>query len=140
MSVQLLRDENIYPDEKVLKELSGISYSIYEELVNAIKGNDYNLTVEWNYYKDGKSWLCKVLYKKKTVFWLSLWDDCFKVTFYFTEKTEKNIYDLDIDLKLKEKFMNEKAIGKLKPLIINVNNKSQIEGMLKIVEYKKSLK
>jgi len=135
-----LRDENIYPDEKVLKELSGISYSIYEELVNAIKGNDYNLTVEWNYYKDGKSWLCKVLYKKKTVFWLSLWDDCFKVTFYFTEKTEKNIYDLDIDLKLKEKFMNEKAIGKLKPLIINVNNKSQIEGMLKIVEYKKSLK
>jgi len=140
LSVQLLRDENIYPDEKVLKELSGISYSIYEELVNAIKGNDYNLTVEWNYYKDGKSWLCKVLYKKKTVFWLSLWDDCFKVTFYFTEKTEKNIYDLDIDLKLKEKFMNEKAIGKLKPLIINVNNKSQIEGMLKIVEYKKSLK
>ncbi|PKP08994.1 MAG: hypothetical protein CVU09_13085 [Bacteroidetes bacterium HGW-Bacteroidetes-4] len=38
--------------------------------------------VQWRYYNDGKAWLCKVSYKKKTVFWLSVWEAYFKVAFY----------------------------------------------------------
>lgn len=29
---------------------------------------------EWRYYKDGKSWLCKITQKNKTIVWISLWE------------------------------------------------------------------
>ncbi|HPO50469.1 MAG TPA: DUF3788 family protein [Spirochaetota bacterium] len=140
MEEQFLINEHIFPDEKTLKETTGDLYPLYEEIINTITDNTFNLTVEWRYYKDGKSWLCKATYKKKTVFWFSVWEDYFKVSFYFTEKTEKKVYELDIDCRLKEEFRGSKIIGKLKPLIININDKSQIKDLLKIIEYKKNLK
>lgn len=140
MEKQLLIDENIFPDEKTLKETATNLYPLYEEIINTITDKTFNLAVEWRYYKDGKSWLCKATYKKKTVFWLSVWEDYFKVSFYFTEKTEKKVYELDIERRLKEEFRDSKIIGKLKPLIININDKSQIKDLLKIIEYKKNLK
>lgn len=140
MEKQLLIDENIFPDEKTLKETATNLYPLYEEIINTITDKTFNLAVEWQYYKDGKSWLCKATYKKKTVFWLSVWEDYFKVSFYFTEKTEKKVYELDIERRLKEEFRDSKIIGKLKPLIININDKSQIKDLLKIIEYKKNLK
>ncbi len=140
MQEQFLINEHIFPDEKTLKETTGNLYPLYEEIINTITDNTFNLTVEWRYYKDGKSWLFKATYKKKTVFWFSVWEDYFKVSFYFTEKTEKKVYELDIDCRLKEEFRGSKIIGKLKPLIININDKSQIKDLLKIIEYKKNLK
>jgi hypothetical protein len=93
---------------------------------------------EWNYYKDGKAWLCKVLYKKKTVFWLSIWEKYFKLAFYFTEKTGKEINELDIDVSIKEDFKQAKPIGRLLPLVIEMRKKEQLKDVLKIIEYKKN--
>jgi hypothetical protein len=36
------------------------------------KSNENKLIIEWDYYKDGKSWLCKIINKKKTICWLSI--------------------------------------------------------------------
>ena len=52
--------------------------------------------MEWRYYNDGKAWLCKVVNKKKTVFWLSIWEHYFKTSFYFTEKHLESIDALNI--------------------------------------------
>lgn len=38
----------------------------------------FQLSPEWRYYNDGKSWLCKMLSKKKNLFWLSIWEGCFR--------------------------------------------------------------
>ena len=78
---------------------------------------------EWNYYKDGNAWLCKVCLKKKTVFWLSVWDKYFRTGFYFSEKYRSGVMELDIGDDLKENFSQAKPIGKLIPLAISVNGK-----------------
>lgn len=81
METQLLRDQHIFPSTEVLKNALKESYGVYEELIQTITNTQYGLTIEWNYYKDGKAWLCKVQYKKKTIFWLSVWDQFFKKEF-----------------------------------------------------------
>jgi hypothetical protein len=136
----LLRDQEIFPAKEVLKKSLGDSYSVFEELIEIIAGAEYGLVPGWNYYKDGKAWLCKVCYKKKTIFWLSVWDRFFKTTFYFTEKNCSGIADLDIEENLKESFRSSKSFGKFMPLTINLNRKEQIKEVLKIIEYKMSLK
>lgn len=136
MEIQLLRDQQVFPTNEVLKNVLGECYPVYEELMNIISGEKYELLAEWNYYKDGKAWLCKVIRDKKTIFWLSVWDKYFKTGFYFTEKNCAGITDLDISNDLKEDFYSRKPVGKLIPLSINVSSSDQITDVCRVIDYK----
>lgn len=140
METPILKDPAVSPTKKVLENALGKSYTVYEELMDTITGKNYELTPLWHYYNDGKSWLCKVQNKKKTVFWLSVWDKYFKMAFYFTEKNSEGIFALDIDENIKKGFTEHKPIGKMLPLVLAITKKAQLKDALKIIEYKKSLK
>lgn len=140
MELPALKDPDVSPAKKVLENALGKSYTAYEELINIIESDPFSLTPNWNYYNDGKAWLCKVQYKKKTVFWLSIWDKHFNMGFYFSEKNCKGIFDLDIDENIKKDFKAHKPVGKLLPLVLSVTRKAQLKDALKIIEYKKNLK
>ena len=140
METQFLRDPDHSPEKDVLENVLKESYLVYDELIKTITASDIGLVPQWNYYKDGKTWLCKVCYKKKTVFWLSVWDRYFKTGFFFTEKNCPGVENLNIDDNIKADFKNNKHIGRLIPLSIDINRRDQIDDLLKIIEYKKSLK
>lgn len=140
METPILKDPQIFPDEKVLKSAMGNSYKAYEEMIKIITGAEYGLIPQWNYYKDGKAWLCKVGFKKKTVFWLSVWEGYFKAGFYFVERHCPGVLELDIDKSIKEEFKSKKPFGTLFPLAIEMRRKEQVSDLLKVIDYKKSLK
>ena len=140
METIALKDPKVAPSEKVLQDALGKSYTAYNHLMNTITGKEYALEPHWNYYNDGKAWLCKVQFKKKTVFWLSVWERYFKLGFYFTEKNCKSILELDIDDNIKKEFKEGKPIGKLLPLGLSIHKKSELKDALKIIEHKKGLK
>ena len=103
--IQLLRDAAITPTMDVLENITGKEiFSIYKKLHTTITGPEFELNPEWNYYNDGKAWLCKVSYRKKTVFWLSVWDTGIKTSFYFTEKTRQGVLELAISDEIKTAF------------------------------------
>ncbi|MBU0528410.1 DUF3788 domain-containing protein [bacterium] len=126
-----------FPASKFLQNALKEKYSIYNNLKEKLTNEPYNLIYEWRYYKDGKSWLCKIIYKKKTVMWLSVFDGYFKVAFYFSAKLSEGIDKLELDEKIKTDFQKRDFIGKVKPLIINVLEGNQIKDIQEIVLYKK---
>ena len=134
----ILTDPMVNPENDVLETALGKNYNRYKEFVDKI--NVQNLIVEWNYYKDEKSWLGKILNKKKNLCWLSVWNTGFKLTFYFTEKTIKGIHELEIDNEIKNMIDNIKPIGKLFPIIMIIENKKLMNDGIKILEYKMNLK
>lgn len=136
MEIPLLKDPDVFPGTEVLKKVLDALFPVFEEFMKTAESDDLNLSPEWRYYKDGKAWLCKITFKKKTVVWLSVWPDCFKVAFYFTEKSGAGIPELDIDESLKTDYSNRKPIGKLKPLIIEVKKKSQLPDVYILLKYK----
>lgn len=138
METQLLRDPAVKPESEVIRSALGRSFAVYELFIESIAGQGYELSPEWRYYNDGKAWLCKVSYKKKTVFWLSVWDGFFKVSFFFTEKHRQAIDSLDITREIKAAFGESKPIGKLIPLTVNVDNNNQLPDLLTIIRCKKS--
>lgn len=138
MEQLMLKDPNVLPDESVLKTILGNSFEVYKLLFERIVGE--GLMPQWNYYKDGKAWLCKVQFKKKTVFWFSVWDGFFKFGFYFTEKHFESFEKLEIDNSIKEQLVGSKPFGKLYPLSFSVKDGSQFEDILKVIEFKKNLK
>jgi hypothetical protein len=140
METILLREPEIFPTKDVLRSVLGDCVSVLNELTETVTKPEFALSVEWNYYNDGKAWLCKVVYKKKTVFWLSVWDGYFKVTFYFNRNNYSGVFDLDIPEKVKADFSGNIGSGKFIPLVIKVTGRDQIEEIVKLVEFKKKLK
>lgn len=137
----LLRDSEIFPSDKVLKDTLGDDvYSVLESLLRTITSEEYGFDIEWRFYNDGKAWFGKVIHKKKTILWLSAWEGFFKTGFYFTEKHLEAIAALDISEKIKEEFCMMKPIGKLIPMIFNINSGNQLQDLLTVVRFKKSLK
>ena len=137
METQLLREPEIFPSKEVLQVALGETYSVFEELENLLAQDEFNLSFEWHYYKDSKSWLCKVCNKKKTVFWLSVWEGFFKTSFFFLNRHLEDIAALEID---ENSFTIEKEWGKMIPLIFNIRKKGQFPDLLKIIKYKKQAK
>ena len=139
-SIQLLRIEEVTPTEKVLEEALGKDiFEVYLILMQIIE-SEFQLEIQWRFYKDGKAWLCKVIDKKKTISWLSIWDSFIKISFYFTEKTRWGIYDLQINNQIKDKFKKVEAIGKLIPLILDIEKEEELADLAEIIKYKKNLK
>jgi len=140
METKLLTDRDIFPTDEVLRGALGRRYAAFQELMAQIAAPEPGLTAEWRYYHDGKAWLCKVCNKKKTIFWLSVWDKFFQVGFYFMEKHRNGVAELAINEALKSEFLQSKPSGKLLPLPVRVTKKKQIRDILEIARYKKSLK
>ena len=136
----LLREQEFFPSTETLQDVLGKDYCIWEEFVTQLTQGELSLTLDWNYYKDQKTWLCKVCHKKKTVFWLSVWEGFFKATFYFTEKHLEGIAELNISEQIKEDFCRMKPVGKLLPMLISVDRQEQLADLLKIVQFKKETK
>ena len=136
----LLRDPDIEPNEEVIRGTLGIPlFNVYRELIEMIQ-TEFDLVHEWRYYKDGKSWLCKVTHKKKTIFWLSIWEGFIKTGFYFNEKSGPGVFDLQIDEEIKRDFKMTKPVGKLLPLILEINQQAQLQDLREVIGYKKSIK
>ena len=140
MELLLLTDRTIFPTEDVLQDALGKRYAAFQELMVEIASPELGLTTEWRYYTCSKSWLCKVCHKKKTIFWLSVWDQFFKVGFYFLERHREGVTELVIDETLKAEFLQQEPWGKMLPLPVNVTKKKQIRDVLAIARYKKSVK
>lgn len=135
-----LRDAAIYPTDEVLMDVLGDAFKVYSLFIETISIDPLSLSAEWRYYNDGKAWLAKVQFKKKTILWLSVWDDLFKITFYFTEKNIEAIAGLNISEAIKVEFCKAKPVGRLIPLILEVREIDQMDDLLTLVRFKKSLK
>ncbi|MFV0311827.1 MAG: DUF3788 family protein [Dysgonomonas sp.] len=136
----LLRDPDIFPSEEVLKNALGENvYNVLASFLETTTNEEYALAIEWRFYNDGKAWLGKALYKKKTVLWLSVWERFFKTSFYFTDKHLERIAALDIADTIKDEFAGTKPVGRLLPMIFNVSSQEQVKDLLTVVRFKKSL-
>jgi hypothetical protein len=134
----LLNDKDEFPGDDVLSKYLDKTKSLWDELTSVVSSDFPSASLEWKYYKDGGSWLGKLVQKKKTVCWISVWDKFFKVSFYFTEKNDWDIRNLKIDQSLKDAYSAHKPIGKLKPLIVEVKTKRTLNDVRELIRYKTS--
>ena len=134
----ILTDPKVEPENVVLEKALGKKFKLFTDFIDKI--SEQNFFPEWYYYNDGKSWLCKIMNRKKNYCWLSVWNTGFRLTFYFTEKTIDGVKELDINDKIKLTIRKLKPIGKSHPVILPVGTKSVMNDGIKILEYKLKLK
>lgn len=135
-----LNDKDEFPDDEVLSRYLGKTKTVWDSFMEFLNETYPSFSGQWRYYNDGKSWLYKLTKKKKTISWISVWNNMFKTTFYFPDKAE----DLIVNSKLKkeyiDKFVNGKRYGKTRGLTVEIKKVSDLASTKKLIEIKEKLK
>ena len=140
MEQPILTNINEFPTEEIIFSHIGKSKVLWQSVFECIHTTHRDLTEEWRYYNDGKSWLLKVVKKSKTICWVSILKNSFRMTFYFTDKAEQLILDSSISDELKEQFKNGKRYNKIRGLTITFKHKKDVEYAKSLIAIKLSLK
>lgn len=138
MESRVLSDRDVFPTAEVIFSHLGRRRAIWEALFAFIHAEHPDFVAEWRYYNDGKSWLLNVSRKKKTVFWLSLVGKTFRITGYFTDKARDAVRASALPDELKEQFLGQSPIGKLRAITITFRTKRDVEAAKVLVALKKA--
>ncbi|MGE5352835.1 MAG: DUF3788 family protein [Acidobacteriota bacterium] len=140
MEAPVLTDQNVFPAEEIIFSQIGKSATLWNSLFEHIHKSYPDLQEEWRYYKDGKSWLLKVTRKTKTIFWLSVIEGAFLVTFYFTGRAEEAILKSPISEELKKMFTEGKHYNKIRGITIVFKGKKDVEDAKALIQIKFNVK
>ncbi len=134
----ILTDKNEFPTEEIIFSHVGKSKTLWFSLFEHIHAAYPDFTEQWRYYNDGKSWLLKVTRKSKTIFWLSVLENSFRTTFYFTDKAKQSILKSTISDELKEQFRKGKRFNKIRGVTIIFRRKKDVENAKTLIAIKLS--
>ena len=136
----VLGDKNIFPSDDILFSIFGDKKVVWEKIMSYVNENYKNITSEWRYYNDGKQWLFKMQQKKKTIFWVGVLKDTFRITFYFGNKAEPVIVNSNLPAKIKDDFLYGKQFGSIRAISTTITGPGDLEDIYKLIDLKTKLK
>lgn len=108
------------PAEVEILHVLGKRAAVYQEFMKNL--SHLSITPQWNYYKDGKAWLCKLLYKKKNLGWMHIYPKEIQVTVYFSPKYKEVVASLQLPENIWFDFEAKMQTNKLVPLTVSLEN------------------
>jgi len=136
----LFSDPEVKPDEKLVFSKIGSKKNLWLAIMSFMSENYKESAGSWNYYNDGKRWLFKMVLKKKTIFWSTVIDGAFRITFYFGGRTEPVIVASDLSEKSKQQYLSGPRYGKIRAISVHVKDISDVSEIEKLIGIKVKLK
>ena len=134
MDRPVLNDPKEFPDDKVLARCLGPAKSAWDAFIKMLYSDYPLVAVEWRYYNDGKSWLCKVTRKTQTLAWVAAWEKYFSTAFYLNARAEALVRASSLDKALKDGFLNNDK--KLRSIRVEVRKKTDLAAVRELLGIK----
>lgn len=135
----VLTDPNVQPTEELIYSIIGKNSIYWQQIIHYLYDNYSDITEQWRFYNDGKSWLYRALRKKKTIYWIGILNDTFRISFYLSDKAELMIEESSLSDKIKEEFADTK-LKKFRAVTVEMHTAEDLENVLKLIEIKLKLK
>ncbi|HUX96342.1 MAG TPA: DUF3788 family protein [Bacteroidales bacterium] len=135
-----LADPTKEPDDELIASLVGKKIDLWRLILKHAENSYNDVSGRWNYYKDGKQWLFKFVRKKKTLFWAGIFNNTFRITFYFGDKAESNVLSSDLPSEIREGFKTARRFGSIRPISIVLSEQSDVENVYKLIEMKNRIR
>jgi ABC-type uncharacterized transport system YnjBCD substrate-binding protein len=136
----ILSDPMVFPEDELIAAILGNKLEWWNTIMDHTIQNYPSVSPVWRYYNDGKQWLFRLLKKKDTIFWTTLFEDTFRVTFYFPDRVEPLIEASNLPDQMKEDFFNGHRYGKIRGITVKVDSPQDIEKVLELVAIKFQIK
>lgn len=147
--IQFLKDKNIKPTKSLIATCLGERVNdVYQTFCNLLIQHQITL-IDWRYYNDGKAWLSKGEYqwvtskgtqRAKPLFWISIWQGFFRITFNFSLKVQEQLLALPLTHTTKISIQNAKICGKSMkyiPVILDITEEKQLDDLFVLAQFRK---
>ena len=136
----ILNDKSVTPTEDLVFSIIGDKRILWQQIMNYLQDNYRDITEVWKFYNDGKSWLFRTLKKGKTIFWIRVLEDTFRIAFYFGNKAEPIIEQSDLPESIKIDFRNAKRFNTIRGISIEMTDEDDAVNAIKLIELKLKIK
>jgi len=140
MEPMVLNDKSVMPTEEIVFSIIGDKRILWQKIMNYLHDNHIDITEVWKYYNDGKSWLFRTLKKGKTIFWIRVLENTFRIAFYFGDKAEPLIEQSDLPENIKNDFRTAKRFNTIRGIAIEIADTAEADNAIKLIELKLKLK
>lgn len=139
MEPLVLTDPNVQPTDELISSIIGKNNVYWQQIIKYLYDNHRDITEVWRFYNDGKCWLYRTLRKKKTIYWVGILKDTFRISFYMSDKAEALIEESTLSENIKEEFWNTKG-SKFRAVTVVMRSAEDLENILKLIEIKLKIK
>ena len=136
MEPRVFADETVTPNDELVFSIIGDKELLWKQTLSYLYDNNKDFTAVWKYYKDGKSWLFRTLIKKKTIFWIRILEDTFRIAFWFADKLEPEILNSDLPESIKTEYKNAKRFNKSRCIYIDMKDSEDHQNVKKLIDLK----
>jgi len=136
MKQGVLYDKSVKPNDEIVFSIIGDKELLWKQTMSYLYDNSKDISEEWKYYNDGKSWLFRTLKKKKTLFWIRILEDTFRIAFWFAEKLEPIIMASELPDKIKTEYKNAKPFNKSRCIYIDMEDSKDFEIAKMMIDLK----
>jgi len=133
---KLFMEKLIQPNEESIKEALGLKYKYWKEIRTSLDKEYEDLKEEWKYYGQKLGWTLKLFYKKRNLFFFSVYEDHFLIAFVFGDKAVEAISKSNVPAKLIDELVTSKKYTEGRGLRIEVRGKTDVKIILRLVEIK----
>jgi hypothetical protein len=140
MNLIVMTDPNVQPTEELIFSIIGENSIFWDKIIDYLYDKHSDITEEWRFYNDGKAWLYRALRKKKTIYWIGVIKDTFRVSFWISEKAIPMIESSDLPDRIKEEYRNAKPFNHSRCITVTVRLDEDLENVLKLIDLKMKIK
>jgi hypothetical protein len=136
----ILTDRLIIPNNESIFSIIGNKSILWQSIMNYMHEHYKDISEEWKFYNDGKRWLFRLIQKKKTIFWIGVLKNTFRISFWFGDKAESLIESSDLPDSIKNDFKTAKRYNKIRAVSIKMTDETDVDNVLKLAAIKLNLK
>ena len=136
METRVFMDKSVEPNHNRLAEALGEKNRLWEALKKHLSENYDNILEEWKFYGQKHGWTLKVKQKKRTIFYLTPFEDLFKISFVFGDRAVAAVENSDLPKNLITELKNARKYMEGRGLQVDVERLEDIENIKKLVEIK----
>jgi hypothetical protein len=140
MEPLVLTDKSVVPTDDLVFSIIGNNSVYWKNLLASVRQKYPSAEEVWKFYKDGNNWLFRVILKKKTLFWIAVYEDTFRITFYFGDKAEPAIENSSLTNEMKDSFKNGPRYGKIRAISFKVKSTEDVNQALVVAGIKAVMK
>jgi hypothetical protein len=140
MEAIILTDRFTTPTDELIFAIIGDKRVLWQRILNYLHDNHADITDVWRFYDDGKCWLFRTLKKKKTIFWVGILENTFRVSFYLSDKAIPLIAQSDLTQAIKNEYANFQSGRMGRSITIKITDAKDAENVIKLIEIKLQLK
>jgi hypothetical protein len=136
----VLTNPNVQPTEELIFSIIGENSVYWKHIIDYLYETHFDITEEWRFYNDGKSWLYRALRKKNTIYWIGIQKDTFRVSFWLSEKAEPIVEASSLPERIKEEYRNARRFKIGRCITVIIYSHEDFENVLKMIELKLKIK